>query len=773
MLVVAVAVFAAAWIAVASRGSSATPPAKPGLAQPGTALRRRRRPDAAPRAPQARREAEVTGLSRGELLRRGLVALAAGNVYSLVDGLTAAPARAALTAALRPEQYLIGGLRVVNELGIDVILPPLHHRVVTARVRVAGPRSWSRRRPGSNTLWSPSNGAIPPPPAGLGVTVSWGLPYFRRLVPKLADGRRYPATCRSTEARRRRSASTSQPCSTRPASRATAADVILGGDDVVFLFRSDNAAHIDDGYHALLESLGDLFAVRSVRNGFGGGGFAPGPGLAKQMALAAGIPGADLIVDGVQMFLGFTSTQKAAMAPDRIASFETLRGLTDQTPQSYWSGGAAMHLSHLNEDLERWWSEAPFTDQLRAMTRPGLSVPDKTYTIAEDISRVERAADVHSDLARFGAVGHSATLQTVSRLRADTRDAYGVVRPRGTAIIQRADFNTLDNPFASSAVAAETRRHRRPDCISSRSRRPPTCSTARGARWTARSATGRRCRSTRARRRSGSTRSSTPRTGRTSSRRPARIARSRSSSCSGNARDLDGAAPGQRVLALVRGAVALVRLRRLRAVERRRIVVSGTGVGGTDRDRQRAALLELGQFRPRDRDVSRELVVAHVQPTADADRHSHGSGGDREDERLRRHPCDATGTRRRTATRALEQEVWSTQPGGAWLRSSPHASFTSVPWTVEPSIVDGPPTGRLPRRNAFQVRAPAHRRAHVDVLGRVADAAVLDVLQVVELVLGARAGERHGVRRSRRGDSGGAERRLRRKAQNDPAHRLF
>jgi hypothetical protein len=173
------------------------------------------------------------------------------------------------------------------------------------------------------------------------------------------------------------------------------------------------------------------------------------------MALAAGIPGADLIVDGVQMFLGFTSTQKAAMAPDRIASFETLPGLTDQRRGSFWAGGAAMHLSHLNEDLERWWKEVAFTDQLRAMTRPGLTVPDKTYTIAEDVTRVERAADVRADLARFGAVGHSATLQTVTRLQASTRDAYGVVRPRGTAIVQRADFNTLDNSFAQSTVAAE------------------------------------------------------------------------------------------------------------------------------------------------------------------------------------------------------------------------------------------------------------------------------------------------------------------------------
>jgi len=41
---------------------------------------------------------------------------------------------------------------------------------------------------------------------------------------------------------------------------------------------------------------------------------------------------------------------------------------------------------------------------------------------------VENAAQMRSDLATLGAVGHSATIQTVSRLRADTRDAYGALR---------------------------------------------------------------------------------------------------------------------------------------------------------------------------------------------------------------------------------------------------------------------------------------------------------------------------------------------------------
>jgi hypothetical protein len=397
----------------------------------------------------------MTGLSRRELLKRGAVALAAGNIYSLLDGFSAAPARAATTAARAREQYLLNGLHVVQKLGIDVVVPALHHRIVTARVRVAGVARVHTAQARLEHAVAAVEARYPSTPAGLGVTLGWGLPYFHRLVPKLADGRQYPSYLPVD-----RRASRAQGKAVAAVLDATPflsdpGDVHLGADDVVFLFRSDTVAHIDDGQHSIVDALGDVFTVTSVRNGFVGGGFDAGPGLAKQMALAAGVPGADLIVDGVQMFLGFTSTQKAAMAPDRIASFETLPGLTDQKPKSYWSAGAAMHLSHLNEDLEQWWQAVPFTDQLRAMTRPGLTVPDKTYTIAEDVSRVETSADVRSDLSRFGGVGHSAALQTVTRLHADTRDAYGVVRPRGTALISRADFNTLDNPFTQSAVAGE------------------------------------------------------------------------------------------------------------------------------------------------------------------------------------------------------------------------------------------------------------------------------------------------------------------------------
>src|SRR5690349_2557351 len=48
---------------------------------------------------------------------------------------------------------------------------------------------------------------------------------------------------------------------------------------------------------------------------------------------------------------------------------------------------------------------------------------------------------------------------------------------------------------------------------------------------------------------------------------------------------------------------------------------------------------------------------------------------------------------------ACAQDVEPTHPGGAWLRSSPHASLTSVPWIAEPSIFTGPAPEPLPGRN--------------------------------------------------------------------------
>jgi hypothetical protein len=63
---------------------------------------------------------------------------------------------------------------------------------------------------------------------------------------------------------------------------------------------------------------------------------------------------------------------------------------------------------------------------------------------------------VKRDFERTKQIGHSASLQTVSRLATTAVGASGAIYGPGTAIPHRADFNTLDNPFAWSADPSAT-----------------------------------------------------------------------------------------------------------------------------------------------------------------------------------------------------------------------------------------------------------------------------------------------------------------------------
>jgi hypothetical protein len=165
------------------------------------------------------------------------------------------------------------------------------------------------------------------------------------------------------------------------------------------------------------------------------------------MALAAGIAGAALVPEQAQLFLGFTSTQRAALGPTRIANLETL-GYTSN--EAYFRGGTHMHLSHMYEDLERWYRGFSFDERVWTSFRPTLQVPQGTRTVKQPEG--ETSAEVVRQYRRTGVLGHSASIQTVSRLQRDVVGEDGTVYPKGTAVPQRADFNTLDNPFAWSAA---------------------------------------------------------------------------------------------------------------------------------------------------------------------------------------------------------------------------------------------------------------------------------------------------------------------------------
>jgi hypothetical protein len=367
-------------------------------------------------------------LTRKQLLAgAGATTLAAAGVYELAERLGRAPARPQV--ASRPlEQHLLGGLQVVVDNHVEVLVPPLHHELVTLTLAVGAGRSDLRDAQATlEKALAAVDAEFAPTPAGVGVTVGWGLPYFRTHVGAVSAAR-LPLDRRASHA------------ASRPVAVLLDAirfpsdppEVLLEQNDAVLLLRSDHPAHIRSAHEQLVDRL-ELWQPTSIRRGFVGGGFDGGPSLPRQLATAAGVPGAELIPERAELFLGFTSTQKASLGPGRIANIEAL-GYSDGGPGGYFRHGTTMHVSHIFEDLESWYLTF-----------------DHTLTVAEAAANMGTIAGNLRDARRTSRIGHSPAIQVTSRLQADVVGADGTVYTKGTAVPQRADFNTLDNPFAWSA----------------------------------------------------------------------------------------------------------------------------------------------------------------------------------------------------------------------------------------------------------------------------------------------------------------------------------
>jgi hypothetical protein len=362
-------------------------------------------------------------------------ALGGAGIYELVEQLGTSPKRRASGVAAFDEQHLID-LRTTQSEGVEVVVPPLHSEIVTATVQDVDLAKAQRRL--DDALRHLEATYDPTTPAGLGITVAWGIPYFARVhsaaqrhlpfdrraqKPVLLPTRRFPSDPEAT---------------------------FLEQNDVAFLLRSDTLAHIaaaEDELHAL-----DFLHVTSVRRGFAGGGFDGKQSLPKKLAMAAGVPGADLIPDTSELFLGFTSTQKSGLGPRLVANHETL-GYVDLRG-GYFHGGTHMHLSHINEDLEAWYLNFDFGERVVTAFAPGQKARPNQQTVPQGPHDIHDAVQMRQTFRRTGRFGHSASIQPTSRLQQDHVGPDGTVYPKGTAIPQRADFNTLDNPFFFSADPA-------------------------------------------------------------------------------------------------------------------------------------------------------------------------------------------------------------------------------------------------------------------------------------------------------------------------------
>src|SRR4029077_19359734 len=175
-----------------------------------------------------------------------------------------APSRPAVTAR-PPEQHVLGGLRVVTDSNVEVGGPPLPHELVQVALSAGGPadlrdaqRRLAQALAGLDQDYASS-------PAGLGVTVGGGLPYFRGPVAGPARDH--------VPVDRRASRAAGHPVSVLLDAIRFPSDtsaVLLEQNDAVLLLRSDNPAHIHDAHERLVANL-DVWRPTSIRRGFVGG----------------------------------------------------------------------------------------------------------------------------------------------------------------------------------------------------------------------------------------------------------------------------------------------------------------------------------------------------------------------------------------------------------------------------------------------------------------------------------------------------------------------
>jgi hypothetical protein len=387
-------------------------------------------------------------------LRRGATlsaaAVAGRGVYAVLDEF-AAPERAMAGSkvARRQEQYLIDGLEVILDNGIPVVIPPVYNDVFTAKL-VPG-RTWDK--PALVAAQSRLEAALarveapyPATAGGLTIVVAWGLPYFRTFVPGPWQARApRDMVLPAVDGRRQLAVLDAIRFDSDPDT------VLLEDNHVAFKLRSDSSDIVASAEAQLFSDaggpayVGDLLQLTSKRIGFAGRGFGT-TSAAKRLALEAGVGSAASIPDRAQLMMGFTSTQPDALGPDNIVSFETLKGFTDQFPSGYFAHGCAMHLSHLDLDLDLWYGRS-YAERVRRMFSPATTPPaEGTVTLPNGPAQVATLNQVKADAANHAA-GHNSLLQMATRLPADMVDNYGRLRRKGTAVPVREDFNTLDNPF--------------------------------------------------------------------------------------------------------------------------------------------------------------------------------------------------------------------------------------------------------------------------------------------------------------------------------------
>ena len=303
-------------------------------------------------------------------------------------------------------------------MGVPVACVPLWHSVVTAQLNLQKDDSAALRRAQSrlSAALTEIEGVYPVNPGGILIQVAYGLPYFRQFIPASVAEKLMPRFIENG----------------KPSAWAVIdsirfpkdpAQLVLEENDISFHFKSDYSEHVSDVMRALFQPgpqtlngipvenvyVGDLFTVTSIRRGFAG------RGMPRAIATRLGIPGGEKIPTGAMLFMGFTSSHVHGLAQGTLPSFETIRGYTDQTPDSYFAHGTMMHLSHIAIDLEGWYGlehQGRLQRMFHARRTEGPEVLSPSQAPETTTFKEQREQDAKD----HGLVGHNAQMQFLSRL---------------------------------------------------------------------------------------------------------------------------------------------------------------------------------------------------------------------------------------------------------------------------------------------------------------------------------------------------------------------
>jgi hypothetical protein len=288
-------------------------------------------------------------------------------------------------------------------------------------------------------------------PAGVFLTVGYGLPYFARFR-EVAS--RHMPRLRGNNSRWALEEAVASPTDvhhSNPAIKKQTFNVALRieSNDLVIVLRSDSMDVITD----CLQELGDLSWLHSTSTRM----IFTQPGLPRKLADERGLAFASSINPDSPMWMGFADQQVSGAGPAPIVTFvgNSSARLTTARPGDYFDNGSILHLAHDIEDLAQFYKDPdePYTERCQYMFRsnpmPAAGEADQ-YTDGGGPAFLENVYQGPNDALHNAKgvatlngehrMGHLCALQRSSRA------------PDGTPMHIRADgpgFDSMDVPDGS------------------------------------------------------------------------------------------------------------------------------------------------------------------------------------------------------------------------------------------------------------------------------------------------------------------------------------